>query len=518
MTVSEQSSANSALFSSGLHLSYIICTIYLVAACLLAFLSGSHSHWPLMMAATLAATYLALNLGANDAANHIGILVGARVLPVGSALLLAAAGELSGAYLASAPVSQRLREGLFHAGAIGQEMSLALVLLAGLVSAGLWLHFSTWRRIPISTTHSIVGGVVGAGLMAGGWSAPQWESLSAVALIWLVAPVCAVALAALVLYLFEHSILNRPNVLGAAKAQMPLMVALLALLLGYYLFSKLTPRQLAFADSPLLGGLATALVGFLITQPIVHYKAQSTTNNRRGVNALFGFPLIVASVFFAFAHGANDVANVAAPLTAISHIAAKGSSPESFALPNWVLLLGGLGMSLGLLMFGHRVTRTMGMDLTELDRIRGFSIVFSASLIITAASFFGYPVSSTHILVGSLIGVGLLREQLALREQVTTELIRKCHAGQDDETLKRFLKDLRGATPGRREKMLQKLFAEHCEVQLSKTELKQLRKGFSRPLVRRNLARRIVAFWILTLPVCALIGTVNYLLLNHLMT
>ncbi len=472
-------------------------------------------HWPLLlMASAVSAAYLALNIGANDAANHASIVVGAGVLSLGTALLIAGTGELAGAFLASDPVSERLRQGLFNKDEFGSGLQLALVLMSGLLAGALWLNLATYLRIPVSTTHSVIGGLLGAGVIAGGWSAPRWEQITNIATVWVIAPVISALIAGLALFLIEKSIIQKANLIGAARTWVPAMLTLLALLLADYFFSELAPQHWEVIQNPSIASLAIATTAFLIMQPIIHRTSQKLTNNRRGVNQLFGPPLILAAIFFAFAHGANDVANLAAPLTAIAHVATAGTSPASFSIPLWALALGGLGMCLGLLLYGHRVIRTVGNDLTELDRIRAFCIIISAAFIIAAASHFGFPVSTTHILVGSIFGVGLLREQLALIEQTTLVKIRKCFADKDVVAHQRFLARLRGATVQRKQEMLNSLYQDCRAVELNKAELKNIRKQFKRHLIRRSLARRIILFWVLTLPVSAIGGSVIYLLIK----
>lgn len=486
---------------------------FMAFACALMFwFSPGSSLWPLLTVSVLATAYLALNIGANDAANHVSMVVGAGILSLGSALIIAGVGEIAGAYLASEPVSERLREGLFHPEAFGTGMQLALVLLSGLLSGALWLHLATYLRIPVSTTHSVVGGLVGAGVVAGDWSAPRWDQIGSIAMVWVATPALAALIAGLILLLIEKSILRKPNLIGAARSRVPIMISLLAILLADYFFDELSPRRWSLEYNAAYASLAIGLIAFLIVQPVVHQAAQRLTNNRRGINKLFGPPLIFALFFFAFAHGANDVANLAAPLTAITHIAATGASPASFPIPPWVLLLGGLGIGLGLLLYGHRVIRTVGSELTELDRIRAFSIVISAAFVIALASQFGFPVSTTHILVGSIFGVGLLREQLAMHEQATLEKIRKYFADEDEEVMNRFLRRWRGATTPCRDKMLERLDRESSKPGLSPGELKQIKKQYNRHLVRRGLAKRIVLFWIITIPASAVGGGCIFLL------
>jgi len=485
--------------------------LFLALAMLTAFDSAEHiRHTTLLLAAVLTAGYLALNIGANDAANNIGTAVGSGALTLTAALLLAATGELAGALLASDPVSARLREGLFHPEAFGHGQMLARVLITGMLGAGLWVHAATLFRVPVSATHSVVGGLLGAAVSANGWSAVQWDQISSIALAWLITPFIATLISAAVLFGIERTITYQPNLIGSARTRVPILIALLALLFGNYFLTALAPADWHAGEHHLPASLAVALAAFLVAQPLIHRMSQQIKNNRKGVNQLFTAPLILAAAFFAFAHGANDVANIAAPLTAAANIAVQGTSPEHFILPGWSLAIGALGIAVGLAAYGSRLVRTVGSEITELDKLRAFCIAFSAALVVLAASHFGFPVSTTHILVGSIFGVGLLREQMRLHDRQTLEKVRKCHEGEDREALDLFLNRFRSATLPRKKEMLEGLYRERGGVQLTRKELRRIHKHYHRQLVKRTLMRRIVAFWILTIPAAAILGGLLY--------
>ena len=221
---------------------------------------------------------------------------------------------------------------------------------------------------------------------------------------------------------------------------------------------------------------------------------------------MFAMPLILAAAFFAFAHGANDTANIAAPLATIANIAVQGTSPSQVTLPIWALAIGAFGIGVGLITYGNRLVRTVGSEITEIDKLRAFCIAISAASVILVASHFGFPVSTTHTLVGSIFGVGLLREWSKLNEHRTLEKIRKCYAGEEADALERFLTQFQGATLARKRSMLDALFREHGAVQLSRKDLKRVRNVYHRQMVKRTLFRRIIAFWVLTIPATGLLG------------
>jgi PiT family inorganic phosphate transporter len=467
--------------------------------------SGSIDKLPLLLAATAAVLYLAINIGANDAANHVGILVGAGAISLGGALLIAAGGELAGSLLASDMVNARLRDDLLDNDALTGAGHLSAVLVAGMVAAGLWLHAATLARMPISATHTIVGGLVGAGIGSGGWQVVQWEQIRQIASVWVLSPVAAAVAAALALILVERILTYRSNAIGAARIRVPLLVSLLTLLMSGVYFSEFSPRHWEVSQQPLVAALAVAVMAFLLVQPQIYRASQNLKSNRRGLNRLFNAPLLLAAFFFAFAHGANDVANVAAPMAALLQTVAQGSTPAHFTIPLGVLLLGSAGIALGIVAYGHRVIRTVGKGITDLDRLRAFSIGLSALAIIALATRFGYPVSTTHILVGAILGVGLMREVQQRREQSILARVRGCFSADQSEDMERFVHRFDGATRARRAEMLARLFSECRPRTLSSRELAEIQSSH-RSMIRPRLVGAIVIFWLLTLPAAGLLG------------
>lgn len=484
---------------------------FLAFSAAIAFSTVSDIRWTvLLLVAVLVGGYLALNIGANDAANNISTAVGSGALGLSAAILVASIGELSGAFLASDPVSARLREGLFQADAFAEDMELASVLVSGMLAASLWLHFATFVRAPVSATHSVIGGLLGAGIFANGWSIVQWDQIASIAIVWLITPLAAGLTAAGVLYGIDRSIAHKPNPIGAARIRVPLLIALLSLLLADYFFVEFAPADGRAGSNHLLASLAVAVLAFLIAQPLVNRTAQITKNNRKGVNQLFTAPLIVAAAFFAFAHGANDVANIAAPLTVVAHIAADNGSTAHVVLPTWALAIGAFGIAIGLTTYGSRLVRTVGSEITEIDKLRAFCIAFSAALVVLASSHFGFPVSTTHTLVGSIFGVGLLRELRNTSERRTLAKVRKCYAGANKEVLDRFLTRFQGATPPSRREMLDALYRERGDVQLTRDDLKHLDTLSHKQMIKRSLVQRIVVLWILTIPAAGTLGGLLY--------
>jgi PiT family inorganic phosphate transporter len=484
---------------------------FLLCIAALAFIHTERlQHAPLVLVAVLIGAYLALNIGANDSANNIGTAVGSGALTLTSAMLLAVIGELAGAFFAGDPVNARLRETLFHPSILGDGPMLSHVLIAGMLAGALWLHLATVLRLPVSATHSVIGGLLGAALFARGWNAVQWDQIGSIALIWLTTPLLSAFIAGLALYTLERTVSFRPDLIGAARKQVPILTSLLSFLLADYFFVTLAPPDWRASQSHLLASLAVAVAIFLISQPRIHRMAQQIKNNRQGVNQLFDAPLVLAAGFFAFAHGANDVANITAPLTSVIAIATAQHSPGQFMAPFWVLATAALGIAAGLLIYGSRLIRTVGSEITEIDKLRAFCIALSAATVVLTASHFGFPVSTTHTLIGSIFGVGLLREFIRLNDRKTLEKIRKCYAGEDRAALEQFLRRYQGATLPRKRDMLDGLYQERGKIYLSNKELKTINEAQHRELLKHTLFKRIIGFWLLTIPAAALLGGILY--------
>jgi len=272
----------------------------------------------------------------------------------------------------------------------------------------------------------------------------------------------------------------------------------------------LAPLESLVSHRPLVASLTVAAAAFLIAQPSIHRLVQTIKGNRQGLNRLFTLPLILAAAFFAFAHGANDVANVAAPLAEVVRIAVQGGEPPGVGLPAWTLAIGALGIAVGIAAYGSPVVQTIGSDLTDIDKLRAFCVALAAALVVVTASHFGFPVSTTHTVVGAVVGVGLLRELTRRQERKTLEKIRKCHAQADQETLVDFLGRFQGATLKSRREMLDELYREHGPVVLTAEEQRGIHTLYHRRLVQRELLWRILLFWVLTIPISALLGGLLY--------
>jgi inorganic phosphate transporter, PiT family len=378
--------------------------------------AGIAQHTTLLLAALLGG-YMALNIGANDAGNNIGPLVGSRVIGLASAMLLAGLFEAAGAFLAGGEVISTIERGIIEPGLLGEGETVIRVMLSALLADGLWLHLATLTGTPVSTTHSIVGGVVGGAVAMGGMGMIDWGTIGAISSSWVLSPLLGGIIAALLLYLIKRTITYQSHMTLAASRVLPLLVGLMSWsFTGYLLLKGLKASWRVDSATALLSGLSIGLGVYLIIKPIISQRTALLPNTKSAVNRLFNIPLLLAAGLLSFAHGSNDVANAIGPVIAIQQALAS-EAPGSFeALLPWLLLIGALGIPLGLMLYGRRLVETIGSGITELDQVRAFCIVTSVTITVLLASQLGLPVSSTHIAVGAIFGIGFLRERLKAKQ------------------------------------------------------------------------------------------------------
>lgn len=371
----------------------------------------------LLALATAFGAYMAMNVGANDVANNVGPAVGAQVMTLGTALLIAAVFEAAGALVAGGHVVHTLSSDILDARLLADRQGFVWAMMAALLAAALWMNIASAFGAPISATHSIVGAIVGAGIAASGTAAVNGPHLASIAASWVVSPLLGGVVAAALLYLIKRRITHQPDMMQAARRHVPLLVALMAWTFATYILLEGLQRLWPLGLGPALAlGLAVAVLVYAITRASVARRCARLSNDKAGVNRLFKAPLIFAAALLSFAHGSNDVANAIGPLVAIIEVLQSGAvAGELAAIPGWVMVVGALGISAGLLLYGPRVIRTVGIAITEIDAMRAYCIAMAAALTVLVASELGLPVSTTHIAVGAVFGVGLLRERLKAR-------------------------------------------------------------------------------------------------------
>ncbi|HCL38295.1 MAG TPA: inorganic phosphate transporter, partial [Marinobacter hydrocarbonoclasticus] len=304
----------------------------------------------LLMAAAVIGGYMAINIGANDVANNVGPAVGSGALSLGAAVLLAAVFEAAGALIAGGDVVSTIKGGIIDPTSLEDPRAFVWLMTAALLAGALWLNLATWMGAPVSTTHSIVGGVLGAGIAAGGWTIADWAVMGKIAASWVISPVLGGALAALFLFAIKKTVLYRQNLVSSARTFVPWLVAIMAWAFATYLMIKGVKKivKVDMVEASVIG-LIVAGVVFFVMRTLVGRKASTMENSAQGVNTLFTWPLIFAAALLSFAHGANDVANAIGPLAAINDaIQAGGGVVTSAKIPLWVMLVGALGLAVGL--------------------------------------------------------------------------------------------------------------------------------------------------------------------------
>jgi len=467
--------------SKGVQLgSFAFAVLFLVAVFAYAMMQQNANEMGLfVVAAAVIGGYMAMNIGANDVANNIGPAVGSKALTMFGALIIAAIFEAAGALLAGGDVVSTIKNGIIDPAQIGSSTIFIWAMISALLAAALWLNLATWVGAPVSTTHSIVGGVMGAGIAAAGMASVSWGVMGKIAASWVISPVLGGLIAAAFLFTIKKTVLYKEDKITAAKRWVPIMVGIMAGAFGMYLAMK-GLKKIWKVDT--LGlwsiGLGSLVLAWLISKPIVAKAANKMENRKKSVTKLFTIPLIFSAALLSFAHGANDVANAVGPLAAVVSSVQDGGIEGKVAIPIWVMMIGALGISIGLMLYGPKLIRTVGEQITKLNQIRAFCVALAAAITVIIASWQGLPVSSTHIAVGGVFGVGFLREYLknkSSRERVIAAAI--------DDT---------------------------------GPAVKQIsaKKSEKRKLVRRSHLLNIVLAWVLTVPLAALLAAVIFYIIE----
>ena len=384
----------------------------------------------LLVFAITACVYMACNIGANDVANAMGTSVGSGSLTFKQAIAVAAVAEFAGAYFVGGHVSDTIRKGMLDP-SIFADVPIHLVygMIGALVASAVWLNIASYLGWPVSTTHSIVGAVIGFGVVAGGLDAVSWDRVGQVVMSWVISPVMG-GLCAYILFRFiSHQIFRRRNPLLYAKWLLPYMVFMVCVILANAMFYKGLKNlhlDLSFVEA-MAYAFVVGVIGFYFSKILVkkvpdvpkrdiHRQLESTEN-------IFKYLQILTAFYIAFAHGSNDVANAVGPLAAVVSILKNGSVAMKVEMPSWILAMGGACIVFGLLVWGRRVMETVGSKITEITPSRGFCATFGAATIVLICSKMGLPVSTTHTLVGSVIGVGFARGLPTLNLGIIQEIV-----------------------------------------------------------------------------------------------
>jgi len=418
--------------------------------------------------------YMAWNIGANDVANAMGTSVGSGALTFKRAVILAAIMEFAGAFLVGSHVSDTVRKGIVDPELFaGDPQAFVLGMLSALLAAGLWLQFASYFGWPVSTTHSIIGAIIGFGIVYGGMSAVHWDQVGTIAASWIISPLMSGIISFIVFQIVLHRVFYRADPVEAVRKFTPYMVFIVLMIMTLVMvFKGLKNLHLDLSlSSALLVSSGVGLIGALLSYVLLrNYKSddkeeeqqqarelyvaralqrstkhllraqraadsdtrdtidsileltQATTDTSskranlgssrpefRRTERIFIYLQILTACFIAFAHGANDVANAIGPLSAAVQTAQDGLVAAKATVPLWALLLGGTGIVIGLATYGWKVMETIGKKITDLTPSRGFCAQFGAATTIVIASKMALPISTTHTLVGAVLGVGLAR-------------------------------------------------------------------------------------------------------------
>ena len=367
------------------------------------------------------AFYMAWAIGANDVANAVGTSVGSGALTLMGAVVVAGIFEFAGAYLVGGHVTNTVRKGLLDLSIVGAEPELLMFgMLGALAAAATLLVAATYFGLPVSTTHAIVGAIVGFGVVSFGADAVSWSTVFKIVLSWISSPLLGGVFGYAIFRLASSLILDREDPLESSRRYGPLFFFVVFFTIGLVtLFKGLKNLNLDFelGEATLLAalfGVAGALVGRFFASRTIQKSAREKagTENRDSyaqVERVFVLLQILTACAMCFAHGSNDVANAIGPLAAVVSVIRDGGLADKAAVEPWMLAVGGLGIVIGLGTWGYRVIETVGSRITELTPSRGFAAQLGAALTIVLASRTGIPVSTTHILVGAVLGVGMAR-------------------------------------------------------------------------------------------------------------
>jgi len=351
--------------------------------------------------------YMAWNIGANDVANSMASAVGAKAITIRQAIFIAGILNIVGAVFIGSHVTNTIRKGIVSTEIMSDPHVALIGALSALLAAALWVSFATWKSLPVSTTHSIVGAMIGFGIMAGGMAVINWGKLAAVVLSWVISPVFSLAIAYVMFKVIVKIILEKKDSFLLALKMSPVFIGLAVFVVVLsFLFKTPLGKTLSLESwaAVLVALSAGILIGYLGKRLIRRFAGD---DNDDGTEEVFRKIQIGTSCYVALAQGANDVANAIGPLAVIYFLVKTGNVGAKVPVPAFLLLFGGLGIAAGIGMAGHRVMDTIGTKITTLTNTRGFAVDFAAASTVLIASKLGLPVSTTHAAVGGVLGVGL---------------------------------------------------------------------------------------------------------------
>jgi len=351
-----------------------------------------------------------------------------------------------------------------------------LAMMSALIAAALWVNLATFIGAPVSTTHSVVGGVMGAGIAAVGFQLVNWNTMGAIAASWVISPVLGGVIAAGFLAFIKINLIYQPDKIAAARRWVPMLVAIMAAAFAWYLAIK-GFKRIWRPDTAVVAVITVVTFAAVwgVMRPLIRRQSEGMENRNQSLRALFRIPLICSAALLSFAHGANDVANAIGPLAAILSTVQSGDIASKVEVPIWIMMIGAFGISLGLFLYGPKLIRMVGNQITKMNPMRAYCVALSAAITVIIASWLGLPVSSTHIAVGAVFGVGFFREFYTKRSKRRREMITRAGRDVADE-----------------------------KPPLAPEVLRH------RKLVRRSHFLTIVAAWVITVPATAIISALVF--------
>lgn len=370
--------------------------------------------------------FMAWGVGANDVANAMGTSVGSKAITIKQAIVIAILFEFAGAYLAGGEVTATIRKGIIDPGLLSGTPELLIYgMLASLLAAGIWLLVATHFGWPVSTTHSIVGAIVGFAAVGISMDAVSWGKVGKIAASWVVSPLLAGSIAFMLFRSVQNLILEKDDPFANAKRYVPFYMFLVGFIIAMVTLLKGLKHiglHLTFVQASLwsvVAGIAVLFLGVWMLKSVKRDEQADKEFHFTSVEKVFGVLMMFTACAMAFAHGSNDVANAVGPLAAVVAVVESGGEiGGKSVMPAWILLLGGGGIVAGLIMYGHKVIATVGTNITELTPSRGFAATLAAATTVVIASGTGLPISTTHTLVGAVLGVGLARGMAALNMNI----------------------------------------------------------------------------------------------------
>lgn len=384
----------------------------------------------LLLIAIAVAFYMAWSIGANDVANSMASAVGGKAISLRQAVIIAGILEMAGAVLLGEHVTKTVGKGIVDLPHLGDTNVIIIGMLSALLAAAIGVTLSTWKELPVSTSHFIVGAVMGFGLIAGGVGVVHWMKMGMIASSWVISPIAGMIIAYLVFKIIARFVLASDNPVRSAVRGSPIYVGATFFVIALSINLKTSfGKKIGISDNILLVllvaaivGVITGLVGYILISRAVESWGEGEDKYKR-VERIFRALQIMTSCYVAFAHGANDVANAIGPLGTAFLTIQNNGIPSEATIPWYLLALGGLGISAGVFTWGYRVIKTIGFKITELTNTRGYSIDFAVATTVLGFSKIGMPISTTHTVVGAVVGVGLARGLAAVDLRVLKNIV-----------------------------------------------------------------------------------------------